>query len=54
MLRKAIGPQRVGSYDPLIEAQVARLMPVLNTFQGNPIDMMLRYVKYALRVNPIS
>ncbi|PVF93579.1 cytochrome P450 [Serendipita vermifera] len=40
MLRRAIGPQRVGSHDPLIESVVAKLMTVLNTFEGNPNDVI--------------
>jgi cytochrome P450 len=44
MLRRAIGPQRVGSHDPLIESDVAKLMNVLSTFQGNPSDTVQQYV----------
>ncbi|PVG01693.1 cytochrome P450 [Serendipita vermifera] len=36
MLRQAIGPQRVGSHDFMIESTVANLMVELETFQGNP------------------
>lgn len=36
MLRRALGPQRVGSYDANIESEAAKFMTVLNTFQGNP------------------
>jgi cytochrome P450 len=36
MLRRGIGPQRVGSYDPIIESEIAKLMTELERFQGNP------------------
>ncbi|PVF93588.1 cytochrome P450 [Serendipita vermifera] len=36
MLRQGIGPQRVGSHDTLIESEIAKLMPELETFKGNP------------------
>jgi hypothetical protein len=36
MLRRGIGPQRVGSHDPLIESEVARSMSELVTHVGNP------------------
>ncbi|PVF92957.1 cytochrome P450 [Serendipita vermifera] len=36
MLRRGIGPQRIGSYDSWIESSVAKLMPELENFQGNP------------------
>ncbi|PVF93462.1 cytochrome P450 [Serendipita vermifera] len=36
MLRKAMGPQRVGSHDITIESTVAKLMLELETLQGNP------------------
>lgn len=36
ILRKAIGPQRVGSYDSMIESEVAKLMPKLLSFTGDP------------------
>ncbi|PVF92956.1 cytochrome P450 [Serendipita vermifera] len=36
MLRRGIGPQRIGSYDHLVESSVAKLMAELETFQGNP------------------
>ncbi|PVF97367.1 cytochrome P450 [Serendipita vermifera] len=38
MLRRAIGPQRVGIHDSLIESEAVKLMPALNAFQGNPND----------------
>lgn len=38
MLRRAIGPQRVGSHDPRIELEVAKLITLLNTFQGTLIN----------------
>ncbi|PVF93586.1 cytochrome P450 [Serendipita vermifera] len=36
MLRRAIGPQRVGSHDPLIESVAAQLLTTLTTFHGDP------------------
>ncbi|PVF97319.1 cytochrome P450 [Serendipita vermifera] len=38
MLRRSIGPQQVASHDPLIESEIAKLMTVLSTFQGSPVD----------------
>ncbi|PVF92948.1 cytochrome P450 [Serendipita vermifera] len=38
MLRKSIGPQRVSSYNTVIEAEVARLMTTLRDLKGNPGD----------------
>jgi hypothetical protein len=40
MLRRALGPQRVGSHDPVVESEVAKLMVALNTFRGNPNHIM--------------
>lgn len=40
MLRRVIGPQTVGQHDPLIESTVAKFMTVLETFQGNPNDLV--------------
>ncbi|PVF97215.1 cytochrome P450 [Serendipita vermifera] len=36
MIRRGLGPQRVGCYDANIESAVEKLMTVLDTFQGNP------------------
>ncbi|PVF97330.1 cytochrome P450 [Serendipita vermifera] len=36
MLRRGIGPQRVGSYDPTIESEVAKFMQELVSFEGHP------------------
>ncbi|PVF97327.1 cytochrome P450 [Serendipita vermifera] len=44
MLRRGIGPQRIGSYDSLIETAVAKLMAELETFQGNPSPTILRSI----------
>jgi hypothetical protein len=44
MLRRAIGPQRVGSHDSRIESDVAKLAIVMNTFQGAPVDIVQEYV----------
>ncbi|PVF97326.1 cytochrome P450 [Serendipita vermifera] len=40
MLRRAIGPQRVGSHDPRIEYEISKLLIALNTFQGTPLDVL--------------
>lgn len=40
ILRRAVGPQSVGSHDPVIEATVMKFMNELNTFQGCPIDVI--------------
>jgi hypothetical protein len=42
MLRRGIGPQRVGSHDPLIESEAARLMYELVPFKGNPAPTIQR------------
>ncbi|PVF97212.1 cytochrome P450 [Serendipita vermifera] len=44
MLRRAIGPQRVGTHDTLIESDVTKLMTVLGTFQGNPSDTVQHWI----------
>jgi hypothetical protein len=44
MLRRGIGPQRIGSYDSAIESGVAKFMVELQKFQGNPNPALLRYV----------
>jgi hypothetical protein len=48
MLRKAIGPQRVGSHDTLIELDVAKFMTSLSNFQGAPVDMIQQCVMFPL------
>ncbi|PVF97322.1 cytochrome P450 [Serendipita vermifera] len=44
MLHRAIGTQRVGSHDPRIESEVAKLVAVLSTFQGTPITVVQEYI----------
>ncbi|PVF93563.1 cytochrome P450 [Serendipita vermifera] len=44
MLRKAIGPQRIGSHDPLIECEVGKLVHELAAFKGNPNLILQRLV----------
>jgi hypothetical protein len=44
MFRRAMGPQRVGSHDPLIEFEVSKLLTVLETFKGSPEHTVLQYV----------
>jgi hypothetical protein len=45
MLRRGIGPQRIGTYDSLIESAIAKLMATLETFEGNPNLVFQRYVE---------
>ncbi|PVF93573.1 cytochrome P450 [Serendipita vermifera] len=42
MLRRAIGPHRVGTHDQIIEFEIGKLMTVLETFQGDP-DHTIQY-----------
>ncbi|KIM28318.1 hypothetical protein M408DRAFT_329423 [Serendipita vermifera MAFF 305830] len=44
MLRRGIGPQRVGSHDPIIEKNITKLMLTLQRFQGDPHPLMLRAI----------
>jgi cytochrome P450 len=44
MLRRGIGPQRVGSHDEKIEKHTARLMVALNNFKGSPHELIRRSV----------
>jgi hypothetical protein len=44
MLRKSIGPQRVASYNNLIEAEVAKLMLTLQNLKGSPVRAIQKYV----------
>jgi cytochrome P450 len=46
MLRRAIGPQRVASYDPTMEFEVAKFMLELGTFQGHPFLTLQLYVQH--------
>jgi hypothetical protein len=56
MVRKAIGPQRVGSHDPLVESEISKLLKSLTKFQGNLIEMIQRYemccFKFDLNLTP--
>jgi cytochrome P450 len=45
MLRRGIGPQKIGSYDTTIELEVAKFMPGLEAFQGHPFLTIQRYVE---------
>jgi hypothetical protein len=42
MLRRGIGPQRVGSHDEKIEKNTIRLMPELGQFGGSPRSLIQR------------
>jgi cytochrome P450 len=44
MLRRGIGPQRVGSHDEKIEKHATRLMVSLNNFKGSPRELIQRSV----------
>ncbi|KIM28300.1 hypothetical protein M408DRAFT_329411 [Serendipita vermifera MAFF 305830] len=44
MLRRGIGPQRVGSHDHIIEKNVAKLMLTLQKSQGDPHPFVIRAV----------
>jgi cytochrome P450 len=44
MLRKSIGPQRVASYNNLIQAEVAKLMLTLQNLKGSPVRAIQKYV----------
>lgn len=42
MIRRGIGPQRVGSYDSSIETEVAKLMVELEMLEGSPVSTVNR------------
>lgn len=42
MLRRGIGPQRVGSHDSIIEKNASKLMIELQKFKGDPRPLMLQ------------
>jgi cytochrome P450 len=42
MLKKAVGPQRVGSHDPLLEDCTKELMLKFGSLQGDPIPLLVR------------
>ncbi|KIM28311.1 hypothetical protein M408DRAFT_329417 [Serendipita vermifera MAFF 305830] len=44
MLRRGIGPQRVGSHDQTIEKNVTKLMMSLSSSQGDPHHLIIRAV----------
>ncbi|KIM28323.1 hypothetical protein M408DRAFT_329427 [Serendipita vermifera MAFF 305830] len=44
MLRRGIGPQRVGSHTPIIEKNATRLMMALQSFEGDPHKLVLHTV----------
>jgi hypothetical protein len=57
MLRRGIGPQRIGSHNALIESEIAKFMLELETFQGDPFQAVQRYARSdlsILRQNSIS
>ncbi|PVF97364.1 cytochrome P450 [Serendipita vermifera] len=44
MLRKGIGPQRVGSHDHIIDSEVGNMVAMWEGFQGTPIEAVHKYV----------
>jgi len=42
MLRRGIGPQRIGSHNEKIEKHATRLMVALNSFKGSPHELIQR------------
>lgn len=50
MLRKGIGPQRIGSHDEFLEDCTKDLMLNLATLQGNPIPVVTRWVSNKVSV----
>ncbi|KIM28312.1 hypothetical protein M408DRAFT_329418 [Serendipita vermifera MAFF 305830] len=44
MLRRGIGPQRVGSHDSIIESNASKLMITLQNFNGDPRSLILQAV----------
>jgi hypothetical protein len=44
LLRRGIGPQRVGSHDEKIEKHATHLMVALNSFEGSPHELIQRSV----------
>ena len=49
MLRRGIGPQRVGLHSENIEKNAAKLLLALQGFEGNPFSGLLQFV-LSLRV----
>lgn len=46
MLRRGIGPQRVGSHNPNVERNAVEMVLSLQSFEGNPHPLVLRYIHY--------
>jgi cytochrome P450 len=44
MLRKGIGPQRLGGHNPIIERITAKLMLELRDFKGDPPSLVMKCV----------
>jgi cytochrome P450 len=51
MIRNGIGPQRVGSYDFVIEAEAAKLMMELQTYEGDPNLTIRQYVPFSFSIS---
>jgi hypothetical protein len=52
MLRRGIGPQRVGSHSENVEKNTTKLMLELSQFEGNPRELIKRYLP-VLKMNGI-
>jgi cytochrome P450 len=44
MLRRGIGPQRLGDHNPIVERTTAKLMSELRNFTGDPQSLLLKCV----------
>jgi cytochrome P450 len=45
MLRTGIGPQRVGSHDPLIERTAVKWLLTIQDLKGDPVKEISQYVE---------
>jgi len=54
MLRRGIGPQRVGSHNDKIEKNTAELLMALQGFEGNPFSSLLRFVPVSIYLRAAS
>ena len=54
MLRRGIGPQRIGSHSDKIEQNTAKLMLELGSFEGNPRPLIMRLVLALNRENIVA
>jgi len=54
MLRRGIGPQRIGSHNDKIEQSATKLMLELSKFEGNPCPLIARLVLALNRGNIVA